>query len=253
MARNWVLLRGLIRESRHWEGFDRAMQATFSQDRVEALDLPGNGSLCTMRSPDSIEEMVAALRQQLSAQGMTPPFHVVALSLGAMTAISWLSDYPGEVAAATLINTSVARFSPAWRRLRYQNYGRVARALLTSQRQTREEIILSITSNRLDPAARQELARRWAGYARERPVSRANALRQLWAAARFHAPETLPDGVPVQLLNGGGDRLVSPSCSRDLASGWGVPLEIHPQAGHDLTLDDSDWAIERIRRWAATL
>lgn len=249
MARTWVLLRGLIRESRHWEAFPAQFQAAFPDDRVITLDLPGNGQLCEARSPTRVEDMVAHLRSSLSGGELKPPFHVVALSLGAMVAVSWLHDYPGEVAGAVLMNTSVARFSPFWQRLRVQNYGQVLQALLTPDPVRKEAIILALTSNRLDESARLELAKRWADYAATHGVTRTNALRQLYAAARFRAPASLPGSVPVLVLNGGGDRMVDPRCSRALAEGWEVPLRVNPDAGHDLTLDQGEWVLEQIGDW----
>lgn len=249
MARTWVLLRGLIRESRHWEQFPAQFQVAFPDDRVVTLDLPGNGKLSDLRSPTRVEEMVAYLRDSLSREGLKPPFHVVALSLGAMVAVSWLHDYPGEVAGAVLMNTSVARFSPFWQRLRVQNYGKVLQALLTHDPVRKEAIILALTSNHLDEPSRRVLARRWAGYAATHGVTRANALRQLYAAARFKAPATLPAPVPVLVLNGGGDRMVDPRCSQALAAAWSVPLRVHVDAGHDLTLDDGEWVLGQIRDW----
>ena len=75
-----------------------------------------------------------------------------------------------------------------------------------------------------------------------------NALRQLLAAARYSAPEA-PPPVPVLLLASARDQLVSPNCSRTLARRWGVPLAMHPSAGHDLPLDDGPWVAAEIRRW----
>ena len=247
MARTWVLLRGLIREQRHWEGFDQRLQQRFPTDTVVTLDLPGNGELYRQASPTRVEGMVAALRGSLSQRGLRPPFHVVALSLGAMVAVSWMSDYPGEVAGAALLNSSVARFNPFWQRLRPANYGRILRdGLLGRDPLRKERAILAMTTNLLDDAGREQVARRWATLARQSPVSTANALRQLLAAARFRAPIRLPTGVPVVVISGGGDRLVDPACSRAMARGWGLPLQVHPEAGHDLTLDDGDWAAARL-------
>lgn len=251
MARTWILLRGLIRESRHWEAFPEQFRAAFPADTVVTIDLPGNGQRYRDDSPLQVEGMVADLRATLSQAGLQAPFHVVALSLGAMVAVSWLNDYPGEVAGAVLMNTSVARFSPFWRRLRVRNYGRILQALLTPSQLRREQIILGLTSNSLTPAEREQLAVRWAGYARTHGVSRRNALRQLRAAARFAAPAQLPAAVPVLVLNGGGDRMVDPSCSQALARAWQLPLDVHPDAGHDLTLDQGPWVLARIAAWLA--
>lgn len=249
MSRQWVLLRGLIREQRHWQGFVEQMQARFPEDTVVALDLPGNGALHDQASPTRIDAMVAALREQLSLRGLQPPFHVFSLSLGAMVTVSWLSAYPGEVAGAVLVNTSMARFSPFWQRLRPANYHRVLSALLTRDRLTKERIILGMTTNLVSAAQRELVAQRWRDIAAEAPVSSANSLRQLLAAARFRAPAQVPQSVPMLVMNGGQDRLVSPRCSRDLARAWDLPLVVHPVAGHDLTLDDGPWALEQLSRW----
>ena len=65
MARTWVLLRGLVREKRHWEGFPEQFQAAVPQDTVITLDLPGNGEFWQERSPTRIAAMVAHAREQL--------------------------------------------------------------------------------------------------------------------------------------------------------------------------------------------
>lgn len=250
MARTWVLLRGLVREQRHWQEFPAQLGQRFPGDRVVALDLPGNGSLYRKSSPTRIEGMVAALRAELSARGLRPPFHVVALSLGAMTAISWISDYPGEVAAAALLNSSVARFSPFWQRLRPANYRSIlVDGLLTRDLLRKERAILAMTTNLISAGQREQVAQTWAGYAREQPVSRINSLRQLLAAARFSAPVGLPSAVPVLIMNSGADRLVNPSCSLAMARGWGLPIRVHPDAGHDLTLDAGEWATSTLHDW----
>jgi len=78
------------------------------------------------------------------------------------------------------------------------------------------------------------------------PVAAANALRQLLAAARFMPPRSKPP-IPTLVLSGLGDRLVNPRCSQAIAQAWNLPLETHPTAGHDLTLDEPEWVIEKLR------
>ncbi|EKF72806.1 hydrolase [Alcanivorax hongdengensis A-11-3] len=247
MARTWVLLRGLVREKRHWEDFPQRLQAALPQDRVLLLDLPGNGDLYQQPSPTRVGAMLVSAREQLKARGESAPYHLVALSLGGMMAVQWLSQAPEEVAFAALINTSVSRFSPFWQRLRPANYPRILRDAVFSRDPRRKELaILQITSNLHDEAFLEQLADKWAGYAREKPVSLANSLRQLLAAARYRAPSALPAQVPVMVINGGGDRLVSPRCSSTLANAWQLPLHVHPQAGHDLPLDAPQWLINTL-------
>jgi len=88
----------------------------------------------------------------------------------------------------------------------------------------------------------------WVAWRREHPVSRANTLRQLVAAARYSAPQVRP-AVPILVLGSAGDRLVDPRCSLELARRWGTAFAQHPDAGHDLPLDDAPWVADRVRAW----
>ena len=247
MARTWVLLRGLVREKRHWEGFPAHFQAAVPQDSVITLDLPGNGEFCQENSPTRIADMVAHARGQLQKQGHQGPYHVVALSLGAMVAVQWLCQAPHEVAFAALINTSASRYSPFWQRLRPANYRRLLKdAVFSRNALQKESAILEITSNMRSQDYLRALADKWRDYAVSQPVSLGNSLRQLLAAIRFRAPAALPSSVPVVIINGGGDRLVGPSCSRSLAVAWQLPLTVHTEAGHDLPLDAPQWLINTL-------
>jgi len=243
--KTWVLLRGLARESRHWDGFPALLEQRLPVgDRVVALDLPGNGRLWREASPWSVERLVDALRTQLLAQGHRPPYVLVALSLGGMVAIEWAVQAREEIDACILLNTSVGRFSPFWRRMQPRCYPVLLRSLLPGPVTARERAVHALTSARPPDDA---VLRRWVAYARSQPVSAANAVRQLVAAARFRAPAQLP--VPALVLASRGDRLVSPECSRALARAWKLPLREHPTAGHDLPLDDPVWIVEQVARW----
>ncbi|KAF0810485.1 hydrolase [Alcanivorax sp. S71-1-4] len=250
MNETWVLLRGLVREARHWEGFPDMLRASRPGASVETLDLPGNGALYLSDSPTSVSDMVDALRAQLGSRGLKPPYHVMALSLGGMVALNWLQRFPGEVAAAVLINTSAAGFNPFWQRLRPANYGPLLRfALYGRDIYAREHTILRLTTNMVPSAEMSAVASRWAAYAASHPTSRRNALRQLWAAIRFRAPAHLPGTTPVLLVNGAADTLVHPLCSVTLAGAWRCPLRVHPHAGHDLPLDAPRWLAETALNW----
>lgn len=242
----WVLLRGLTREAGHWGEFAHQLAGELGSGHdVITLDLPGNGSLHRATSPSSVPGMVDACRSQLAGG---PPPVLVAMSLGAMLAIEWARQSPQELAGAVLINTSAGGHSPFWQRLRPPQYGGLARLLVPGLSLVdREQRVLAMTSG--DPARHAGIAARWAQLAAERPVSASNALRQLWAAARYRAPAARPP-VPLLLLASAGDRLVSPQCSGRVAQRWGVPLRVHPWAGHDLPLDDPGWLLQEIRLWA---
>lgn len=246
----WVLLRGLTREAAHWGDFPQRLGARLGHGhQVLALDTPGNGRHWRQGSPGRVEAMAQACQAELGATGR--PVWLVAMSLGAMVALAWAQRAPADVAGCVLINTSLRGVSPFWQRLRPVNYPVLLGLLwpaLSVQR--RERVVLRLTSGR--PVAHDDLPARWAAIAHQRPVSAANALRQLLAAARFTAPAAAPP-VPVHLLASAGDRLVAPACSRALAQRWQLPLAVHPWAGHDLPLDDPDWVVERLVALAAPL
>lgn len=240
---NWVLLRGLTRDARHWGDFPQQLAAALPSTRVIALDFPGNGARHLEPSPSSIAGLVDDCRQALRATSIDGPVNLLAMSLGAMVAVDWASRYPGDVESCVLINTSLRGASPFYRRLRPANYWRLLRLALTRSAIVREQTVLAMTSNRRAAGT----VERWIEFQRRCPVSRKNALSQLLAAARFKAPAKPPCGC--LLLASTRDRLVSVECSRSIADLWSVSLYEHPTAGHDLPLDDGQWLIDQLCRW----
>lgn len=248
-ADTWVLLRGLTREAGHWGGFTEGLGARLPGARVVCVDLPGSGVRHRETSPLRIRPMADAVRRELAARGVSPPFHLLALSLGGMVALDWARRHPAELAGAVLVNTSLAGLSPLHHRLQPRAWPALVRLLAGSSALRREETILQLTSARA--LEHPEAPAAWAAIRAARPVSTVNALRQLLAAARYRAPREKPP-VPLLLLGGAADRLVDPRCSQALARHWGVELCMHPEAGHDLPLDDPAWVAAQVARWRAT-
>ncbi|GAC1528038.1 MAG: alpha/beta hydrolase [Ramlibacter sp.] len=233
-------MRGLAREAGHWGAFAQAL-ARATGEEVLTPDLPGNGSRFAQRSPASVPGLLQECRAQLPATGAATV--LVAMSLGAMVALEWCRQAPLEIAGCILVNTSAGGASPFWRRLQPRNYAALAWAAWPgTETAARQAAVFRMTSN---AGRNQEIIDRWTALAQTHPVSPVNALRQLWAAARYRAPRHKP-AVPLVLLACEADRLVHPSCSLRLARRWQVPLHLHPWAGHDLPLDDPDWMLERV-------
>jgi pimeloyl-ACP methyl ester carboxylesterase len=244
----WVFLRGLTRESRHWGDFPATFASAVGDAEIIALDLPGNGRLHRQQSPASVAAMADWCHMELLRRGVRPPYFLLAMSLGAMVALAWARQHAVEIAGCVLINTSLRPFNPFHRRLRPANYPLLLRrAVLGGSPAEWERMILDLTSNR--PAEHAAVLDAWINWRQECPVSRGNALRQLWAASRFRA-----DHQPVQpllILASAGDRLVDPHCSRQLTQSWQVEYAEHPDAGHDLPLDDGAWVARQARDWFA--
>ena len=244
----WVFLRGLTRESAHWGSFPDAFQRALPDAHVVVLDLPGNGILHQQRSPLSITHLVDFCRAELSRQGYAPPYHVLAMSMGAMVTAHWAHMAPQELTAAVLINTSFRPFNPVYQRLRPRNYNRLLGLLLLGPSDAAfERAVLRMTSNQPDQHL-DELAN-WIAIRQRHPVGAGNAMRQLIAAARFRASPQAPQ-CPVLLLGSERDRLVNVECTRAIAQHWGIHMAVHSDAGHDLPLDAPLWVIEQVQQWS---
>jgi len=244
----WVLLRGLTRESGHWGDFPDRLRERFPGNDVITLDLPGNGEWHRLPSPMRIDLMSAWCQVLLRERGVAPPYALLAMSMGAMVAVDWTRRDPDAIAGCVLINTSLRPFSPWYRRLRPANHAALLRVALLSRNDVeRERTILQLTSAHPDrhAAALDE----WIRLRRARPVSRLNALRQLWAAARYRAPLQSP-ATPTLVLASERDTLVDVRCSQELARRWQTEMALHPAAGHDLPLDDGAWVVEQVAQWS---
>lgn len=249
IGQHWLLLRGLCREAAHWGDFPNILQSRFPSATIHCLDLPGTGRFYQHTSPNRIEEIAAQLRRQAWDEGLLQqPVSLLALSLGGMVAWEWLRQYPEDIAATALVNTSFASLSPFYQRLRWQNYPAFSRILMQSNLYQRERAIIQLVSNHRQHD--DELAKTWEKIQQQRPVSLANALRQISAAARYRPTAEKPQ-TPLLLLNGRGDRLVAPACSDAVHRAWQIEIDSHPWGGHDLILDDAHWVANRLQKWIA--
>jgi pimeloyl-ACP methyl ester carboxylesterase len=118
--------------------------------------------------------------------------------------------------------------------------------------ESRERRVLAVTAAIAARSAAEAtaLTASWAELAREDGARwRSRALRQLIAAARYRAPAT-PLAKPVLLLAGARDRLVDARCAAVLGARLGATtVRVHPEAGHDLPLDDARWVCDEIAKW----
>lgn len=247
----WVLLRGLARECGHWgefpDVFRREIAAQQPDVELVLLDLPGNGPFYRQTSPSRVPDIVDACRAELARRGHTGPYHLLAMSLGAMVACDWAQRFPEEISGSVLINTSLRPYSPFYRRTRPPTYWKLlATGLLRLSVRWREARVLALTSRMT--AAQDSVIDSWVDLQRRHPVGMRNSFRQLLAAMRYRASRLRP-GVPMLLLCSRADALVDWQCSQALSRAWGVPLRLHTEAGHDLPLDDPPWVARAVSDW----
>ncbi|MGZ4993510.1 MAG: alpha/beta fold hydrolase [Methylobacter sp.] len=264
LGQNWILLRGLARESGHWGAFVPLLRSAFPDAQITTLDLPGTGCFYRETSPCTIKAITDSVRRDAVNKGvMQKPVTILALSLGAMIAWEWMRSYPEDICGATLINTSFADVSPFYQRLRWQNYRDFAALVTTRNVLKRESAILRLTSNSRNisrdgvyaasqsgtgAAQHKQIAQTWETIQNQRPISHKNSFRQILAAAAYRPGDIKPKQA-VLLLNGLGDRLVSPACSEAIQKKWDLELRRHLWAGHDLSLDDGAWVVAQLKDW----
>ena len=249
LGQNWILLRGLARESAHWGAFAPLLQSTFPDAQITQMDLPGTGCFHREISPSTIKAITNKVRRYALDNGLIQqPVTILALSLGAMIAWEWMLSHPGDICGAALMNTSLADLSPFYQRLRWQCYRDFVALTMTRNVHNRESGILQLVSNRRDQ--HKQITQAWEKIQNERPISLKNSIRQIIAAATFRPGDIKPQQ-PVLLLNGQGDRLVASTCSEAIHKKWNLELRSHLWAGHDLTLDDGAWVALQLKDWVA--
>jgi 3-oxoadipate enol-lactonase len=238
-----VMLRGLGRNMKHWLGFDKLAAKHF---RVITIDARGLGeSRRTMSFADTIYDLADDVIRVLDETG-TASTHVMGVSLGGMVAMAMGLKHPARTSSLVLVNSSIAgsghlRLSvPATMLLLRavaqgdKIYGELARLLLGPDASEQK---------------RQKLAREWLKIDTEMKVTPGLVAKQLLAAARFRVRDELTDlRVPTLVLCGTGDQFVPRENSKVIAGliPGSTLLEVDG-AGHELTMDHPDQALEAIK------
>lgn len=237
--KNWILLRGLIRGSFHWHRFPALLAEAFPEDKIHLFDLPGNGLRHLEDSPTTIQDYTDDIR--FLARHLDN-IHIIAVSLGGMVTLEWLSYYPKEVASAFVINTSLGDTGPFYKRLNYLNYPNIAKSFLADI-STREKLILDITANNLK--VHNEVLENNITMAQKYPVSRRNFFRQLIAGKKTRYNPLLENYKNIYFMTSANDRLVHCENTFNLCRKLNIEPIIHPWAGHDLTLDDPEFVVQK--------
>ena len=247
-----VVMRGLIREHRHWGPYQAMLEAALPDVQIINMDIPGNGLLHEQTSMTCIDDNVDYVRAQFKEKVPNDASTgLIAMSLGGMIATAWMQKYPDDFDRALLINTSFSGLSPFYHRMQLSAAAKVIPARFKSSPEASEEAIIDVVSN--SPHKKEELLPVWVRLAQESPVKKRNALRQLYAGLRYRPNLKEKPKTPILLLAGKGDRLCSYRCSEAIAAHWFLPIRLHDSGGHELHHDAPDWTFQNIQEWFSEL
>lgn len=240
---NWLLIRGLSREKRHWGSFPDLLVKEFPNAKIHFLDLAGAGAKNYRDSFSSIQAYTEDLRSEwLRLRQLESEKWVIAsISMGAMIAMDWCHRYPQDFAAGILMNSTASNLSPFYHRLSPQAIKMITSLFFSDDYKRREKEILEFTTHMIDVS--EDLVSRFALFSQESPMKRKNFIKQIYSAAKFKAPKSISS--PLLFLAGEKDRLASYKCSEALADHYTSEFQLHKEAGHDLPLDDPKWVIEK--------
>lgn len=244
---NWLFLRGLAREQRHWGDFPALFESLHDGARVHGLDLPGTGTEHHRASPLSIDGITRDLRRRwhhLKAQH-EGPWGLLGISLGGMVTLHWTATFADDFQAAVVINSSTRDIGGPFERLKTRAIPELLRAMREPDPIRREHVILRFTSTRTEGL--DQIAQTYAALVDDAPLRRSTAISQITAATRFQTPESI--ATPLLFLGSWGDNMVDPICTIRLARHFRAPLKVHPVGGHELALDAPEWVARNVRQW----
>lgn len=237
----WIWLRGLGRETAHWGGLPSKLEA-ITGEKVITLDLPGvgrkRGENCSLTMSTVVQQL------QGDTNGYTD-IKILAHSLGGPVALNWAAQ-DERVSKVVLVNSS-SRLNFFARGLKWVPvFGLLASFASKATVEERERKILAIISNNRRAAAGVKPL--WVEVARRRPIALQQFLRQIALGVFSDLPKPIEiQNCNLEVLASSKDRLVSVDCSRKLAEYYNCSLVTHPDAGHDIPLDDPDWLLDQLQ------
>jgi pimeloyl-ACP methyl ester carboxylesterase len=239
----WIFLRGLSREKQHWGDFSDQFAQRF-QTKVICIDMPGVGEYHQQKAPLDVQAWVQHISDALAQQHPNlNSVSILAYSMGAMVSHTWARQTKLNVQRMVWINTSFANLSPWYARMQWPVICSLPKFFTQFSNLTKREAwvmrwTLSTTQDR------SALLQTWVDIQRKRPVSLANFFRHTVLAAKLKL--TQKPACPVMILQSAKDQLVSPTCSKAIVNKLDCAHAVHPNAGHDLTLEDPEWVFEQL-------
>ncbi|MDO6611249.1 alpha/beta hydrolase [Shewanella sp. 1_MG-2023] len=236
----WVLLRGLMRDSRHWYGFD----AQLRDEGIDVLtpDATGNGTLASKPSHLTIGNYTDDIWQQID-KGLNdnPEFSrelvIIGVSMGGMIALEMARQRHKQVRHVVLINSSAGNLSPWYQRFQLRPLiNSIWHRHKAANLSFIESCVLNYTT--VTKADDESVISDWGNMRSQLHTSIINGARQIYAAARYQC--TWFGHCRVSVIGANQDKLANPKCSKALAEFYHTPLLQVEQCGHDATLDHPD-------------
>lgn len=247
----WLLVGPLGRESATWGPASQILlgqlQTVQPRASLYELDLPGTGRLWRERSPSQIGELVAQLRARVQASGLQGPFGLITSSWAACVAAEWARLHAEELGVIVMLSPGMRPFAPVLRSVRPGFWATALAQLLGRRSPFERDRRYWFTHTQLEQPP-DELLQRWRQLRRAHPLKARNGWRQMLAVWRFETSKRRPH-TQVLLLAGKGDVWLDWRVSAAISRAWGAALRVHPEAGHDLLLDDPAWVARSLAEW----
>lgn len=240
-----ILLRGLVRESRHWGNFPKQLESAIADSTILTPEIQGVGRYINTSSPDNLIDMIEFMREQIK-EHLGKDSIIMAMSLGGMIAKQWTEKYPDDFSKMILINTSYKGINPLLHRLKPSAIFQFLNIFITPHMGMREKKILDLVSN--VPKKRDSILPEWIEIQKDAPVARESFINQIKAALKFQ-PSSQKPSLETLLIASKKDRLCDYNCTVKLSQLWNVPLKLHQSAGHDIPLDAPEWLIEKTKEF----
>jgi len=239
---NWVLLRGLARQSGHWEDFPTLLEHSLGA-HVLKLDYPGIGTDQAESCPKRLVEVVDYLEAKAKTK-FKDSFYVLGISLGGMVAMKWL-EMSSNVKGAVVINSSVPELCKRSERMIPKALRRFITCPMQKEMRQREAIVLGLCSNK--HAHDNDVIDHWTQVSTKWPISLRVIYRQLIWSVQASLPQSRKEDV--LLLASKYDKICHVNCTKKMGQMLEQPVYINKSAGHDLCLDDPQWVLEKMRAW----
>ncbi|MFP3853434.1 MAG: alpha/beta fold hydrolase [Anaerolineales bacterium] len=199
---------------------------------ILVVDFPGHGTSPPLDKSTTIGEISESLVQLMDVHDQGP-FHVVGLSLGALVGLQLALKHPERVQSLLLVN-GFARFRSS---VRGSIHALGRGALLLADRM---DWLGRWVARSVFPEPGQAGLRRMAAE-RIAAVDQRTYWYLIRAIAAFDVRESLSDlKIPVLVVAGERDRVVSAGCKRELDQGIpSASLRVFPASGHGTPIDSA--------------